>query len=188
LAALVLVLAAGCGSVATVSPTPAPSPSSSHALVEVANPGDVTDTTGVADKTCRLRGMLPDPACTPGGIDPGITAAVLCDPGYSPRYYRPSPSEFARSKDAALTVYGLPQDTVAQYDHLVNLDLAGDNDRANLWPQPGGTPNIKDGVERRLHNWVCKVSGLAAERRLGEAQRAIATNWTTAEARLGLPA
>jgi hypothetical protein len=32
---------------------------------------------------CRLRGHLPDPACTPGGYFPGATRSVICRSGYS---------------------------------------------------------------------------------------------------------
>ena len=44
------------------------------------------------------------------------------------------------------------------------------NDPRNLWIEPGGSPNPKDGVESRLHQLVCegRVS-------LGQAQQAIAT-------------
>jgi len=48
-------------------------------------------------------------------------------------------------------------------------------DPRNLWVQPGSIPNPKDSVENRLHTAVCtgKVT-------LGDAQHAIATDWTTA--------
>ena len=34
-----------------------------------------------------------------------------------------------------------------EYDHFVPLELGGaTNDRRNLWPEPGATPNPKDAV------------------------------------------
>src|SRR5689334_21955223 len=32
---------------------------------------------------CMVRGALPDPACTPGDILPGITKERVCQPGYA---------------------------------------------------------------------------------------------------------
>jgi hypothetical protein len=83
--------------------------------------------------------------------------------------------------------------TKTELDHLVPLELAGASDTRNLWPEPDqGSPsqfdpqdrfglNAKDGVENRLHTAVC-----AGQVSLGAAQQAIASDWTTAEARLGV--
>jgi hypothetical protein len=70
-----------------------------------------------------------------------------------------------------------------EYDHFVPLELGGaTNDRRNLWPEPGGTPNPKDEVEDRLNRDVC-----AGKMTLGRAQRAIAANWTTLVRQSGTP-
>lgn len=78
----------------------------------------------------------------------------------------------------------------AEYDHLLSLQLGGDpNDSRNLWlepPDPGHKPgtgvnNKKDPVETKLHTAVC--SGQVT---LAAAQRAIASDWTTALSKLGL--
>jgi hypothetical protein len=59
-----------------------------------------------------------------------------------------------------------------EYDHVVPLELGGaTNDRRNLWPEPGGSPNRKDAVERELNR---QVEGRMT---LAHAQRAIASNW-----------
>jgi hypothetical protein len=61
-----------------------------------------------------------------------------------------------------------------EYDHFVPLELGGaTNDRRNLWPQPGGSPDPKDAVEGRLNREVCE-----GKMTLGHAQRAIVRNWT----------
>ena len=53
------------------------------------------------------------------------------------------------------------------------LELGGaPNDPRNLWPQPGASPNPKDGVENQLRQEVCDGAMT-----LAHAQRAIATNW-----------
>ncbi len=66
--------------------------------------------------------------------------------------------------------------------------MGGDpNDARNLWLEPNDDPrattnaNGKDDVETTLHDAVC-----AGRVGLVEAQRAIAANWTTALAVLGL--
>ena len=64
--------------------------------------------------------------------------------------------------------------------------MGGSNDAANLWPEhndhPPGAINSKDLVENALNKAICtRRVPLAA------AQVAIATDWTTALTRLGLP-
>jgi hypothetical protein len=70
---------------------------------------------------------------------------------------------------------------VSELDHLVPPELGGSNDITNLWPEAGRVPNPKDKVENALNRAVCagKVS-------LAAAQNAIASDWLTARARLGL--
>jgi hypothetical protein len=65
-----------------------------------------------------------------------------------------------------------------ELDHLIPLELGGDNADANLWPEPASpVPGFhqKDVLENRLHELVC--SGRLA---LGDAQRAIASDWYAA--------
>jgi hypothetical protein len=63
-----------------------------------------------------------------------------------------------------------------EYDHLIPLELGGaPNDRRNLWPEPGASPNPKDQLENRLHDLVCRGAV-----RLRVAQRQIARNWVLA--------
>jgi hypothetical protein len=62
-----------------------------------------------------------------------------------------------------------------EYDHFVPLELGGaTNDRRNLWPEPGASPNPKDGVEDELKQKVC--DGVMT---LVNAQRAIVANWVS---------
>jgi hypothetical protein len=73
-----------------------------------------------------------------------------------------------------------------ELDHLIPLELGGANDTSNLWPEisdePGqGFRNSKDQVENDLKSAVC-----AHRIAIADAQNAIATNWTTAETKLGL--
>jgi hypothetical protein len=174
------------------SPASAPSSVSASArvsagpgrLVVVHDPGRVTDTiTG----TCHYRdaGQLPDPRCTPGAIDPAVTQAdihkTICVSGYTKKVRPPSEDTDRFKYDVAYVAYGTPRGEHTELDHLVSLELGGSNDAANLWPEYPPTPNPKDKVENALHRAVCegRVS-------LAAAQRAIASDWMTAEATLGL--
>jgi hypothetical protein len=131
--------------------------------------------------SCRARGVgrfsKPDPRCTPGAIDPAVRQsnlnATICRSGYT-RTVRPPESITSREKRASMAAYGDGSSTSDyEYDHLVPLELGGaPNDARNLWPEPGGAPNPKDGLENRLHRLVC-----AGSLRLSTAQRLIARDW-----------
>ncbi len=93
------------------------------------------------------------------------------------------------AKQRSALSYGVTGDLSGyEYDHLVPLEIGGASDVANLWPEQdiggrgGYLANAKDSVEDALHDAVC--SGKVT---LGAAQEAIARNWTTALAVLGLP-
>ena len=140
---------------------------------------------------------LADPGCTPGAVDTQVTQAdirsTICRSGYTSSV-RPPESITEPAKYRSMAAYGAPGSAGAyEYDHLVPLELGGSSDVRNLWPEPNaGSPsqfdstdsfgiNAKDGVEDRLNAAVC--SGEVA---LAAAQLAIATDWTTAESRLGI--
>ena len=131
---------------------------------------------------------LPDRACTPGALNPRVTqgtlATTICRSGYTASI-RPPESITGPEKIANAKSYSYNGSfSVAEYDHLVSLELGGDpNDRRNLWvepPSPGhkatsGVHNPKDTVEAQARSLVCSHQvGLTAM------QNAIAANWTTA--------
>ncbi|WP_410626249.1 hypothetical protein [Amycolatopsis sp. cmx-8-4] len=133
--------------------------------------------------TCKLGSHngqdLPDPHCTPGTINGQVTQATIgdtiCKSGWT-KTIRPPTSVTGKLKTQIDTAYGLPTSTTGELDHLVSLELGGaPSDPANLWVEPGKIPNPKDAVENKLHSAVC--SGLVP---LATAQKAIASNWTTA--------
>lgn len=190
----VLAMTSGCEAKLGKLPlaTPLPTPSVSHranaslaGLVRVHDPGQVTGTlTGPCD--ARDHGQLPDPRCTPGAYDPAITAAVLCSSSYRTSTYRAPESQTEHFKhDVAEPAYD-QHDVSGELDHLISLELGGANDAANLWVEAGSIPNPKDKIEDALHGWVCSATGTGAQRRLRQAQHAIAHNWLTAEAKLGV--
>lgn len=160
-------------------PATDPSPSG---LRTVHAPGTVTADVQPVDGSCHYRTSsgqtLPDPACTPGAIDPAVTQATInstiCVSGWTATV-RPSSSVTGRYERLSAADYTAPQGTTGEYDHLVPLVLGGANATSNLWPQPGRVPNAKDPVEVALAKLVC-----AGKVPLAEAQRRIATDWTTA--------
>lgn len=138
---------------------------------------------------------LPDPVCTPGALSPAVTQATIgstiCRTGGYTSTIRPPVSVTGKEKigNAASYDYTGPMGD-AEYDHLISLQLGGDpNDPRNLWVQPPspdhvpgkGPNNPKDAVETHLHTAICKNQVT-----LAAAQQAIATDWTTAEAKLGI--
>jgi hypothetical protein len=183
---------AGCGSLASSIAAAQPSDVSSTlqqgpggGLKEIHDPGKVTYSLTLTSCQFRDGGRLPDPACTPGAIDPAVTqqniGSTICRRGYTTTV-RPPESETEHAKfDVAYPAYGVSHFARSELDHLVPLELGGANDIANLWPEVGKQPNPKDMVESDLHRAVCDGRvGLAA------AQQAIATDWMTAETRLGI--
>jgi hypothetical protein len=129
---------------------------------------------------------LPDPACTPGAVNPQVTpatiASTICVRGYTSSI-RPPESVTGPEKAGSAVAYGYTGSFhTGEYDHLIPLELGGDpNDPANLWVEPNdradatSTYNSKDVLEGRLNDQVCsgRLSLLAA-------QQAIATNWVAA--------
>jgi hypothetical protein len=164
---------------------PGPASGGHRKLARIADEGRVTYSITLTRCRARAGGQLPDPRCTPGSVDPAVTQAdigsTICRPGYTERV-RPPESQTSRAKHGvAYPAYHIPDRDRGELDHLVSLELGGSNDITNLWPEVGPLPNPKDTVENALHRAVC--DGRVP---LAAAQRAIATNWRTVEARLGL--
>lgn len=133
--------------------------------------------------SCHVRGHypfnMPDLHCTPGAVNPAVTEATIhttiCRPGYS-SMIRPSTRVTEPEKLASIRAYGFRQAAGSyEYDHLISLELGGAaNDRRNLWPENGASPNLKDKVENYLHARVCD-----GRMSLATAQRIVALNWVS---------
>lgn len=178
----------GAASPATASAPAAAGPAATAAggaLTAISDEGQVTFSIRLNACHAREGGQLPDPHCTPGSVDPAVTQAnigsTICRSGYTAKVRPPSAQTGKAKYDIAYPAYGIPRHDRSELDHLVSLELGGSNDITNLWPEVGTVPNPKDRVENALHRAVCegKVT-------LRAAQRAIAGDWLTAEARLGL--
>ncbi len=174
-----------------ISPVPhSPPERPSHTATAAAGMTRVHDprqVTGTEPAHCGYRdgGRLPDPHCTPGSIDPAVTQAnihsTICVSGYTKTVRPPESQTEAFKFDQAYPAYGVAGGTKTELDHLVSLELGGSNDASNLWPESPPTPNPKDATENRLHDAVC-----GGEVSLAAAQQVIATDWMTAESRLGI--
>jgi hypothetical protein len=123
--------------------------------------------------SCRLRGHLPDRACTPGGYFPGATRSVICRSGYAASVRHVTES----TKDKVYAEYGIAHHSAGRYevDHLVPVEAGGSNQLANLFPQPASPrPGFheKDRLENAIRDRVCN-DGQA----LRPLQRRIAKDW-----------
>lgn len=123
--------------------------------------------------TCTLR-SVPDPFCTPGART-SATAREVCRPGYARRHRQVN--EIVKRQVYA--TYGVTTRRPGEYqvDHLVSLELGGDNSAENLWPQTRRAPGYrqKDRLENRLHALVC-----SGRMTLARAQRLERANWLSA--------
>ena len=98
---------------------------------------------------------------------------TICRSGWTSTV-RPPESITEPEKFASMRAYGA-HGTASdyEYDHFVPLELGGaTNDRRNLWPEPGASPNPKDAVEDELNRAVCEE-----RMTLAQAQHAIVSNW-----------
>lgn len=143
--------------------------------------GTVTYSVHLTPGECHARdgGTLPDPACTPGALDPRVTQATIhstiCVAGWTATV-RPPVAETNHAKWlVSAPAYSLPAGTVGEEDHLIPLELGGSSDITNLWLEAGKIPNSKDTEENRLHKLVC-----GGKMTLAAGQHAIALNWHTA--------
>jgi hypothetical protein len=138
--------------------------------------------------TRSLNGLpVPDPKCTPGAINPTITAEVLREPVFRTACLRQQVTA-EREKARTYNWYSIPHPVnnslgsqSCELDHLVPLELGGADTLDNIWPQcgPPGTPlaqryfKQKDVVENYL-SWRVK----RGEMDLAQAQKGVASNWT----------
>ncbi|MFC5863639.1 zf-HC2 domain-containing protein [Acidicapsa dinghuensis] len=118
---------------------------------------------------------LPDPVYTPGSTHL-VAIEQLCST--SADVVADVPADL---QQRVFREYGIKGAPAAEFevDYLITPGLGGAEDVRNLWPEPHGNTEwnsyVKDQLEDRLHNMVC-----ARQIDLGEAQRAIASNWIVA--------
>jgi hypothetical protein len=129
--------------------------------------------------------IYPDPARTPGAINPDITQEnireTICNPRWSTKSIRPEENYTHRLKIEQIGEYGYRDSRLRDYeeDHFIPLELGGNpTDPKNLWPEPfntsvpDGGAHEKDKVENYLRAEVC-----AGSLTLDQAQHEIAQDW-----------
>ena len=103
-----------------------------------------------------------------------MTALQVCVSGYAGRVRNVLPAQYGEVYASYGVPYPQPSGTY-ELDHLVPLELGGDNSNRNLWPEPAQpAPGFhqKDQLENYLHEAVC--GGRLA---LADAQAGIASDW-----------
>jgi hypothetical protein len=119
-------------------------------------------------------GSLPNHGLTPGESFTGVTAQQVCVSGYAGRARNVLREQYLQVYASYGIPYPEPSGTY-ELDHLVPLELGGDNSNRNLWPESAApVPGFhqKDQLENYLHDAVC--SGRMA---LADAQAGIASDW-----------
>lgn len=130
---------------------------------------------------------IPDPDCTPGAFNPTVTVEILKRPSFRTDCLRDKVTSAAKKAqtydwyDVQHPVSNIGSHMTCELDHLVSLELGGADTLDNIWPQCG-PPGValrdrffkeKDIVENFLAKQV-REGAIS----LGEAQRAIAKDWT----------
>jgi hypothetical protein len=106
-----------------------------------------------------------------------VTTAEVCTPGWSSAHRDVTTAE----RHEVFAAYGIDygRHTAYEVDHVIPLELGGDNSVRNLWPEPMTENDTagpdKDALENHLHALVCD-----RQLSLATAQHAIATNWVGA--------
>jgi len=182
----------GSGAVSRSSPTNQREPEScSQFELDVTASEPLTKVDIPPPRTCVTRMSngfpLPDPACTPGAINPTVTADVLQNPSFRTGCLRGhATSEQQKSRTYSWYKLEHPANNqgasqACELDHLISLELGGADTLDNIWPQcgPSGVAlseryfKRKDAVENYLAKQVKehKID-------LSAAQRGIASDWT----------
>lgn len=151
-----------------------PPPSAAPATSAPATPVPSGAPAGVA--------VVPQGAVRPkAGFTPGEASGdgvdLICRSGYAGRHRHVDRQQYVDVYGEYGIAYPQPAGTY-ELDHLIPLELGGDNADANLWPEPASpTPGFheKDQLETRLHDLVC-----AGRLDLATAQHAIASDWYSA--------
>jgi hypothetical protein len=164
--ALFLMVACDTGPPPAASPLPSPTEA---ALVSPPASASIIPTPAL-----KPTAHLPDRNLTPGEIFPAATVQQVCVSGYAGRVRNVLQAQYVQVYASYGIRYPEPPGSY-ELDHLVPLELGGDNTNRNLWPEPAlPVPGFhqKDQLENYLHDAVCG-GGMA----LADAQAGIASDW-----------
>ena len=135
--------------------------------------------------------LLPDPLCTPGAINPSLTASVLLNPAFRTGMVRDQITSEA-TKRKVYGWYGITPPAnntgasqTCELDHVVDLLAGGADTLDNIWPQCGGPNSASLPVGQREfkikdrfaeHDVIAMFKANPAS--LADLQRRIASDWT----------
>lgn len=130
---------------------------------------------------------LPDPACTPGAINPTVTIEVLQDKKFRTTCIRDGATT-AKQKNSTYGWYSIKHPAkntgatqTCELDHLISLELGGADTLENIWPQcgPKGVKLVKRYFKQKdmVENYVA-MQVRNGDIPLDEAQKGIADDWT----------
>jgi hypothetical protein len=129
---------------------------------------------------------LPNPKLTPGSVRT-TDANEICSHGTRELRLYNQDRERARERyvhvlrsynDRGVGVHtsGMETPKHHQLDHLVPLGIGGADDESNLWPQPYDEAILKDKLEWRMRDLVCKEN-VRSPAQIEKLQQEIRTNW-----------
>lgn len=118
---------------------------------------------------------VPDRRLTPGAAR-FVSTSELCASQYSDDARAVS----AEIRQRVFQEYGMAGKSYNyELDYLISPELGGTDDISNLWPEPasaaGWNMQVKDALENRLHQMVCR-----GNISLTTAQKDLATDWISA--------
>lgn len=105
---------------------------------------------------CHVISGKADRHCTPGTTFQHLTRAQVCTPGWATAHRDVSLDE----KHAVYDEYGIVHHIHYTYeiDHLIPLEVGGNNAISNLWPESQPGARTKDQLENATHLAVCNGS------------------------------
>ncbi|HEY3855677.1 MAG TPA: HNH endonuclease signature motif containing protein [Verrucomicrobiae bacterium] len=135
--------------------------------------------------------IRPDPKLTPGAVFTNVTVEQVTQKGYANRLNGGVRHVTAAVKRQVFTEYfGRVPGMQGHYeiDHLISLELGGNNDPKNLWPESYYTEpfnaHVKDKLEDRMaanvRHELERHGHDAASALLKQYQHEIATDWIAA--------
>jgi len=135
--------------------------------------------------------LLPDPKLTPGSAFSNVSVEEVCAKGYA-NALNGGVRHVSESEERKVFIeyFGVVPPNPGDYeiDHLVSLEISGDNSIRNLWPQARFTQpwnaGVKDKLEDRmaalLRQCLKERGHAAATALMRQFDHEVATNWTNA--------
>lgn len=122
-----------------------------------------------------LTPSLPNPKLTPGAVRTTDTKDICSHGTRELRLYNKDRERSHERYAYILHTFNIQEQHIRQkyqLDHLIPLGIGGADEENNLWPQPRDEAELKDRLEFRMRDMVCK-EGYP----VGKLQEEIRTNW-----------